>query len=577
MQAKRWQIHAAPPEALLKAAGHLHPVLVQVLYNRGLHDIAAIEAFLNGKDAVQENPYQLKDMDVAVERILSALQQQEIICVYGDFDADGVTSTALLVEALQQAGGRVGYYIPDRVDEGYGLNTQSIEERIAGKAKLLVTVDCGIRSLAEVGAAANWGLDVIVTDHHSVGRDLPPALAVVNPRRADCTSPYKSLAGVGVAFRLAQAVLREAAQQPWCRLSPDQAAEVERKLLDLVAVGTIADMMPLTGENRLLVQRGLEEIRHGERPGLFALMETASLTPKRVTSTDISFRIAPRINAAGRLDHAKLACELLRAKCYADAYDRSRQLDQLNRERQTLTREAQKVVEAQLAGDEGQSLIFAASESFRFGIVGLVAGQLVERYYRPAMVVKQDAEESRGSARSIDEFDITAALDQVSHLLVRHGGHSRAAGFTVATQRIPELVEALRAITADQLQDQADLRPTLWLDAELPLRGDELNFALHGQLARLEPVGQENRPPLFVSRRCYIRSVRTVGSEGQHLKLVLGAPGNYVYDAIGFGQGEQAAHLGEGSYIDVVYQLEINEWQGQRSLQLNVQDLRPAV
>jgi single-stranded-DNA-specific exonuclease len=516
-------------------------------------------------------------MDRAVERILQALQKGEIICVYGDFDADGVTSTTLLVEALQAAGGRVGAYIPDRVDEGYGLNVQSITERIAGKAQLIITVDCGIRSTEEVAAAVGIGLDVIVTDHHSVGRDLPPALAVINPQRRDCESPYKRLAGVGVAYRLAQAVLREASQQSWCKLSPEEAAEVERSLLDLVAVGTVADLMPLTGENRSLVRRGLDQLRRGQRVGLYTLLETASVTPQAVDSTAISFRIAPRINAAGRLDHAKLAYELLRCRSYTDAYDQSIRLEHLNRERQALTRDAQKLAESQLPGDETQpSLIFAASTSFRSGIVGLVAGRLVERFYRPAVVVEQGAQESRGSARSIDEFDITAALDQVSHLLVRHGGHSRAAGFTVTNERLPELVEALTAIAAAQLEAHDDLRPTLWLDAELVMHGDALNWALHAQLARLEPVGQENRPPLFLSRRCYVRDVRTVGSDSHHLKLLFGAPGEYVYDAIGFGMGEHAVHLAEGTYLDVVYQLEANEWQGRRTLQLNIQDLRVA-
>ncbi|MBX2997584.1 MAG: single-stranded-DNA-specific exonuclease RecJ [Caldilineaceae bacterium] len=575
MQSKRWQHHPIAPKEFIEGCAE-HPVLLQIVYNRGVWDAAAVAGFLNGEDALLENPYRLKDMDAAVARIMRAIEKKEVICVYGDFDADGVTATTLLVEALQAAGGRVGAYIPDRVDEGYGLNISSIEERIAGKAKLLITVDCGIRSLAEIAAAVKMGIDVIITDHHSVGPDLPPALAVINPQRADCGSSFKRLAGVGVAFRLAQAVLRAVAEAPWSKQSPDEAAETERSLLDLVAVGTIADMLPLIGENRSLVRRGLEEMRRGQRVGLFALLESASTSPKSVDSTIISFRIAPRINAAGRLQHARLAYELLRCQAYEAAYDQAMQLELLNRKRQDLTHAAQKLAESQLIFDREAypPLIFAASDQFQYGIVGLVAGRLVDRFYRPSIVVMQGEEESRGSARSIDEFNITAALDQVSHLLVRHGGHSRAAGFTVKNEHLPELIEELTQRAASELNQHPELRPTLWIDHELKLT--DIDWALHAQLARLEPVGQENQSPLFLTRHCYVRDVRAVGREGQHLKLTFNPPGEKVYDAIGFGLGSLAAQLDAGAILDVVYHLERNEWQGRPSLQWNVQDLRAA-
>jgi single-stranded-DNA-specific exonuclease len=572
LQSKRWQHYPAAPEHFLSAASE-HPVLMQILYNRGVRDASAIRDFLNGEDAVLENPYRLVDMDKAVLRILQAIQTREVICVYGDFDADGVTATALLVEALQAAGGRVGAYIPDRVDEGYGLNVASIQERIIGKATLLITVDCGIRSVAEVNAAVAMGLDVIITDHHSVGPELPLARAVINPQRVDCGSPYKRLAGVGVAFRLAQAVLRAIAEEPWGRLSPDEAAEAERALLDLVAVGTVADLMPLNGENRSLVRRGLAELQKGQRTGLYTLMDISAVTPKAVDCSAISFRIAPRINAAGRLDHAKLAYELLRCRAYAEAYDKAQRLEQLNNQRKDLTRAAEREAEAQIPFQETQPpLLFVASERFRSGIVGLVAGRLAERFYRPALVVELGKEESRGSARSIEEFDITNALDQVSHLLVRHGGHSRAAGFTVANERLPEFQAELTAIAADQLAAHADLRPQLWIDAELLLPA--VTYALHAQLARLEPTGQQNSAALFLTRRCFVREARSVGQENRHLKLMIGEPGSYVYDGIAFGLGECAEQIHEGAYLDLVYQLEINEWQGRKMLQLNVQDMR---
>lgn len=573
VQAKKWQMYPAAPDAFL-ASSHEHPILLQVLYNRGVRTSEAATKFLDGADAVQENPYILRDMPQAVQRIVRAIEQREIICVYGDFDADGVTSTVLMVDALKAAGARVGAYIPDRVDEGYGLNVTAMEH-IAGKgASLLVTVDCGIRSIEEVAAANRLGLDVIVTDHHSVGRELPPALAVVNPRRSDCPSPFERLAGVGVAYRLAQAVLRAVAQQPGNGLDSDAAAEWEEALLDLVAVGTVADLMPLIDENRSLVRRGLAQLQRAQRVGFYALMEASSLQPGSVDSSAISFRLAPRINAAGRLQHADLAYDLLHSQEYAHAYDLAMRLERLNQQRRSLTASAQVVAEEQVAAqmEDNPPIYIASSTQFQPGIVGLVAGQLTDRFYRPAVVIQEGEEESRGSARSIDEFDITDALDEVASLLVRHGGHSRAAGFTVRTEQLPALKEALQEIARDQLSQHTDLRPTLWIDCELPL--DDVNWALQKQLARLEPTGEANDAPLFLCHNCRVREARAVG-QGKHLKLTIDRdPGSSVLDAIAFHQGKWRDALGQGSRIDLAFHLEINEWQNRQQLQLNVQDLR---
>jgi single-stranded-DNA-specific exonuclease len=571
-QHKRWEIYDPAPPAFLDAVPE-HPLLVQVLYNRGLRTGDEVLAFLNRTDAVRENPYRLRDMSEAVIRLVRAIEKGETICVYGDFDADGVSSTALLVTALQAAGGRVGPYIPDRVDEGYGLNLEAVE-RIATQAQVMVTVDCGIRSVTEVARARALGLDVIITDHHSVGPTLPPALAVINPRRKDCPSKFDRLAGVGVAYRLAQAVLRAVAQQKWSRLTPDKASELEESLLDLVALGTVADMMPLLGENRTLVTRGLSQINSRKRPGLEALMQLADLRPGTVDATAISFRLAPRINAAGRLAHAKLAYQLLRTKDPVEAFALTQELEALNRERQRLTNEAQTAAEEQLARQsaDGAPLYVVSSPHFKSGIVGLVAGKLVERFYRPAVVIEQQDGESRGSARSIAELDISAALDEVGHLLVRHGGHKRAAGFTVATHRLPDFTAALQEVAARELSRHPELRPTLYIDAEVAL--DQLNWGLQEQFARLEPTGYENPPPLLVSRRARVREARTVG-EGRHLRLALDSgPNTPVLDAVFFQHGEWHSQLNYGARIDVVYHLEANEWQGRRRLQLNLQDLR---
>jgi single-stranded-DNA-specific exonuclease len=567
-----WLIKPAAPESFLRAVPE-HPLLAQILYNRGVGTQAAVRTFLDDTHTPVENPYKLRDMPQAVRRIVKALEKHETICVYGDFDVDGVASTALLVIALQALGGRVGPYIPDRVDEGYGLNVDAIV-RIAEQAQLLITVDCGIRSLSEVACAVEHKLDVIVTDHHSVGKELPPALAVINPRRPDCPSKFDRLAGVGVTFRLAQAVLRAASQERWCAIKPDQAAAVEASLLDLVALGTVADMMPLLGENRSLVQRGLKVINNTPRVGIEALMLQSDLRAGMVDATAISFRLAPRLNAAGRLGDAKLAYRLLRTHDATEAHTLAAALNSFNDRRRTLTEIAQRAAEAQLAVvmADDPAIFIVGSEHFEHGIVGLVAGRLTDRYYRPAVVMRHEEDEARGSARSIPEFNISHALDEVGHLLIRHGGHQRAAGFTVRRAQLPAFQEALLALANQSLADRATLRPTIEVDAVTSL--ETINWGVVEQFARLEPTGQENPPPTLLARKVRVRGVRTVGA-GKHLRLVVDAGANGpVFDAVAFQQGEWAAELNEGKRIDILFQVEINEWQGNRRLQLNVQDLR---
>jgi single-stranded-DNA-specific exonuclease len=574
MQAKNWLL-AEPAPATFVDATPEHPLLVQVLYNRGLRTVDEVTAFLTGADLVREDPFKLPDMPLAVQRLVQAIKKGETICVYGDFDADGVSATALLVTALQAAGGRVGPYIPDRVDEGYGLNLKVLD-RLATQAKVLVTVDCGIRSVAEVRHAIQLGMDVIVTDHHSVGPELPPALAVVNPQRKDYPSKFQRLAGVGVAYLLAQATLRAVSRHKWSRLTRDQVAELETNLLDLVAIGTVADLMPLLGENRWLVQRGLAQLNQTQRVGVAQLLAHADLRPGTVDATAISFRLAPRLNAAGRLADAKLAYRLLRTSDPTEAYTLTTELEALNQQRQRLTTDAQLEAEEQIAAQLAANppLYLVSSAKFLPGIVGLVAGKLTERFYRPAVVIEQGTEESRGSARSIEEFDISAALDQVSHLLVRHGGHKRAAGFTVQTDRLAEFSAALQEVAQAGLSAQQQLRPTLHIDATVTL--DQIDWSLQRQFARLEPTGHENPPPQLLCRRVRVREARTVG-EGKHLRLIVDAgPNTPVLDAVAFQQGAWRQHLHEGSQLDIVFQVEANEWQNRQRLQLNIQDLRMA-
>ncbi|MCK4316387.1 MAG: single-stranded-DNA-specific exonuclease RecJ, partial [Anaerolineae bacterium] len=492
------------------------------------------------------------------------LRASEPIAVYGDFDADGVTATALLVQTLRALGGRVRPYIPHRVDEGYGLHKETLTQLARDTVRLVVTVDCGVRSLDEIAHANRLGLDIIVTDHHSVGAELPEAVAVVDPKRADSRYPFGELAGVGVAYKLAQALLRSHRQTP---VTAQEVRLEEEDLLDLVALGTVADLVPLLGENRTLVHRGLVHINRLERPGIEALCRQAGLKPGQVDTTAIGYTLGPRLNAAGRMDHAKSAYQLLETKYSAEAEQLASALNRLNRERQQLTLVTQeRARQLALVTAKDAPLLFAAAPDFRAGIVGLVASRLVDEFYRPAVVVEVGEKVSRGSCRSIPEFHITDALDKCTGLLIRHGGHAAAAGFTVSNENLDSLADRLRELAAERLAD-VELVPALTIDAEVELA--HMSWELQRELAQLEPCGYANPHPLFLSRNVRLLGQRTVGKEERHLKLRL-SDDRATWDGIAFRQGEWAGKLPDR--VDIVYHLEVNEWNDQRRLQLNVQD-----
>jgi single-stranded-DNA-specific exonuclease len=496
------------------------------------------------------------------------LHAEEPIVVYGDFDADGVTATTLLVQTLRALGGQVRPYIPHRVDEGYGLHKRVLTQLARSGTRVVVTVDCGVRSLDEIAHANQQGLDIIITDHHSAGPQLPEALAVIDPKRADSHYPFRELAGVGVAYKLAQALLKSHQQTP---VNNTQNVNLkEEDLLDLVALGTVADLVPLLEENRALVHRGLACLNRMERPGVEALCRQTGLQPGKVDTTAIGYALAPRLNAAGRMAHAKDAYQLLDTTYPAEAERLAGELGQLNRKRQQLTLETQEQAR-QLALEAGEDafLLFAASSDFLAGIVGLAASRLVDEFYRPAVVVEMSKKVSRGSARSIPDFHITHALDACSDLLIQHGGHAAAAGFAVANENLDKLADRLRGLAAEQLAD-VELTPVLSVDAEVELA--QMSWELQHELGQLEPCGYANPHPLFLSKDIRVTGHRAVGNEGKHLKLRL-SDGQVTWDAIAFRQGDWANKLPDR--IDLVYHLEINEWNGRRQLQLNVQDVRP--
>lgn len=567
MKKKQWLIAPQAPQSYVDALRKcgIQPVLSQIFHRRGFKTPESALDFL-GLYQHDVNPFLLKGMPEAVERIWAAIENKERIAVYGDFDCDGVTSTVLLTEALRQLGAEtVQPYIPDRVDEGYGLNSPALKYLADKGCKVVITVDCGIRSITEVIDGNSYGLDMIISDHHSIGPEIPPALAVINPKQDSCAYPEKMLAGVGLAYKILQGLFEEAGQRGRLPegVSPDQ-------WLDLVAIGTVADIAPLRGENRLLVQRGLEMLNRPGRIGLRALYGVAGIKPGYVTSTTIGFMIGPRINAAGRLRSATLAGKLLATRDQDEAGRLAHELNVVNQERQQKTREMQDWAEQTMPGDPAEkSLLFSADAKYEQGVVGLVASRLTEQYYRPSVVVQVGEEESHGSCRSIPEFHITHALDECSEFLERYGGHAAAAGFTVGNENIEPLRERLEALAETELAKR-ELAPVLEIDAELPL--SECTLYLAGELQKLEPCGEANPAPLFMTRRVMIQERRLVGAEGRHLKLVL-SDGGIPVEAIAFRMGEQSDQIPE--YVDVAYRLETNEWNGNQRLQLQIEDIRP--
>ncbi len=527
-QDKHWIVPPLiTPEA--DAALEKFPVILrQILFNRGFASDAEARAYLNAKPDFNTDPFQMTGMRAAVDRIQFAIQNKEPIAIYGDYDVDGVTATALLVQSLQILEADVRGYIPNRFEEGYGLNNNALDELKASGVKLVISVDCGIRSPNEAQHAKEIDLDLIISDHHNPAEgDLPPALAVINPKQHGDVYPDKDLAGVGIAYKIAEALYLERKE----KYSLDF-------LLDLVALGTVADLAPLVGENRILVRKGLRQMRQTTRQGLFSLAGVSDIPLAKVNAGNIGFSLGPRLNAAGRLKEALASFELLTTKDVFRAGELAQQLDMQNRERQRITRDMQvKAEEIALNGNEENFILFAADESFNSGVVGLAASRLTEKYYLPSIVAAQGAEETRGSCRSIPEFHITDALDLCADLLVRHGGHAAAAGFTVKNENIPLLVERLKSIAKEKLSGQ-DLRPTLMADMEVSLT--QIRPDLIQLLNYLEPTGYGNRDAAFVARNAKVKSSRTVGSDGKHIKLVLEDDNKYTHDCIGFRLGEWA-------------------------------------
>jgi len=562
--APRWTLHPAADPARARALARTleaPEVVGQLLLNRGIGSDEEAQRFLTPAWEHLHEPSLLLDMDRAVARIQAAIAAGESILVHGDYDVDGVTSTFMLVAALRALGAKVDHRIPHRTRDGYGLSVAAVEAIGAAGVHLVITVDCGITAFEAVARAAELGVDVVITDHHEPGHGLPVAAAVINPHRPGCPYPCKALAGVGVTFKLVQALLATAGKSEWAQ-----------RLLDVVALGTIADAVPLVGENRVLARLGLERLSRPHRPGVQALIEVAGLAGRPIGAGHVAFQLAPRINAAGRMGSAEQALRLLFARDASEARACAQSLDEDNTRRRELDERAQleaaERVEHELGWPECWSIVLW-SEHWHPGILGIVASRLVERFQRPTVLVGIHEGRGRGSGRSVAGLDLTQLLAQCDDLLEAYGGHAYAAGLTIAREHLPEFRRRVEEEVRRRV-DPSVFAPRLTLDAGLRL--SECDAGLIEWLDRLPPHGTDNPEPLFLADEVAVDSISRVG-DGRHLKFrAHDAWGSG--DAIGFGLGEQADALGAAGRCALAFVPQRNDWQGQSRIQLKVRGLK---
>lgn len=577
--AKRWRIHSHDPDRIagLQQAARIPAVLAQLLICRGIHDPEQARQFLDPKLSALRDPEQLPGCGQAAERIHEAIRAGRRIVIYGDYDVDGITGTALLRQCLKMLGADVGYYVPSRLEEGYGLNHEAIRTLAGQKTQLLITVDCGIGSLAEAATARACGVDLIITDHHAPGRELPDAAAIVHPGLPGAAYPFQGLSGSGVAFKLAWAVCQQASGAK--KVSP-QMKEFLLAAVGLAALGTVADVVPLVDENRVLVRHGLSTL--GQKPGLglAALMRTADLGKAQISAEDIAFKIGPRLNAAGRLGQAQLAVELLVTDRAERAEELAQYVDQLNASRQTLERSiylaAAKQIKEQFDAENDPAFVLA-QHGWHAGVIGIVAGRLAEKHHRPVILVALDqlgVKPGIGSARSVPGFNLFLALEACREHLLSWGGHAAAAGLTIAEGKLEDFRADFCEHAAAELAD-TDRSAELAIDGEAPFSA--FTPAVVEQIEQMAPFGLGNMRPLLSTRGVNLADApRPMGAGGQHLSMMLSQHG-IVLRAVAFGGGEWADALGGLSGpVDVAFRPVINSFRGRRSVELHLVDWRPA-
>jgi len=569
MTNKIWQVKERLGGVSAELKERFHPVVLQLLANRGVEGDEILEKFFNfDYDTDVHDPFLFADMEKAVARILEAKKNSEKIAIFGDYDADGVTATSLMYEALTNVGfEKIIAYIPDRQTEGYGMNEPAIEFLAKEGVTLIITVDCGITNIAEVEKARELGIEVIITDHHYVPKILPQAVAIINPHLEGCGYPFENLAGVGVAFKLAQGVQKKV---------DDSKMDQLKWLLDLVVIGTVADCVPLVGENRVLTKYGLVVLSKTRRVGLLEMFKVGriAIDENAVPDTQkIGFQIAPRINAAGRMDHASISYELMIERDVVKARLMALEVEEKNKDRQKVTKEIVREVRALAENSlKDKKLIFASSEHWQVGILGLIAGRVADEFNKPTAVFQKQDNQFVGSFRSIDQMNIIKALEKCSELLIRYGGHSQAAGVQVKQENMEKFYEKLSGLIEEELVG-LDITPTIGIDLEISPA--DVNWDLVDAIKALQPFGEGNEEPIFLMKDLLIDDLKTVGNGSKHLKLSLRAQASpKTFEAIGFSFGDKFPDLKVGDAVDVVFNLQEDEWNGNKKMQLALVDLR---
>ncbi len=554
----RWNL--LPPVTVLPqkdSDSGFPPLLVQLLHNRGVTRPGDFESFLASDESLLIDPLLLPDMEKGIARVYQALLSGETVGIYGDFDADGITATAVLVQGLALLGGKAVPYIPHRQTEGHGMTSGVLKKLYEQGVSLVITVDCGVTDLAEVKKAMKMGLDIIITDHHNPLEEIPEAVAVIDPKLASSAYPFEQLAGVGVAFKLLQGLYRNLGRE-----------ELLEKVIDLVAIGTVADMSPPLSENRYLIKEGLKQMNTSPRLGLRLLINQMRLEAGSLSADSISWVIAPCLNAAGRLADGLTGYNLLMTESAQEAQELALWLARINEERQKLTAATLARAREQVVAGGLPPLLLTADKEYPMGIAGLVASRLTEEFYHPSVVIHTADKVSHASCRSIPEFNIIAALGKFSYLFSRYGGHAAAAGFTLPTKNLPELEEGLSALVAEELAG-VELRPHLDIDALVTL--PELGGNTYQTTQLLAPFGISNPVPVFMSRGVEVLERRTMGNGGEHLRMKL-RQGGTTWDGVAF---RLANHTAETSpRLDIVYNLEIDNWRGKGQLRLNILDFK---
>lgn len=560
---KKWEIYQTNEEKVeeLQEKYKLNRLLSTLLTNRGIIEEAEITKFLNPKRSDFYDPFGMPDMEKAVERILKAIENKEQIIIYGDYDVDGITSVTVLKSFLEERGIQVNVYIPNRLNEGYGLNKTAVEEIVKQGNKLMITVDCGITAVDEVEYAKTFGIETIVTDHHEPAEELPKAIAVVDAKRKDNKYECRNLAGVGVVFKLIQALS--------IKLGLDQKEYL--KYLDIVCVGTISDIVPLTDENRVIVKLGLKLVEQTKNLGLKEILQSCGYS--KINSTTISFGVAPRINACGRMGHQEEALNLLLSKDGNEVKELTQKINEYNKTRQEIEKNIynEAVEQIEKEGLDTKNTIVVSGKGWHHGVIGIVSSKITELYFKPSILLCEEDGECKGSGRSIPGFDLHEALMECNDTIDKFGGHAMAVGININKEKVEEFKEEFEKIAKEKEVDK--IIPILNLDAEIKL--DDVNKEMVDSLKELEPFGEDNKMPIFAFRNLKIDSIRSL-SDGKHLKLSVKDNKNII-NAIGFNMGTLVDTYRIGDRVDIAGNLEINSFNGVDSIQINIKDIMKSI